>query len=257
METDLRCVNLRPQVYEYSSGFGDSAVQGNTNSGIYMEIQDVDLDDHVNRGRGSGTDSVVGGEMVSGNFPEISDSQRVDAYEEVLDMVTDYPSQQHGMVEEYPCAMRSNITRPDNSVQEKVSSSHDSSVAGEAPKVNKPINMMEGADATDLIDKDIYDSGDAMVAIENEIRENKVINIVKAADEIVLMDNDIYESNSGMVDAQNEAREDKLMNSMKVADETDLMSNHICESGGGMVAIENEVLEDKPISIVKAADETD
>ena len=261
MENNLRCVNMQPQVYEYSSGFDDSAVQGGINSGIYMEIQDVDIDDLVNHGRGAGTDSVVGGEMASGNFQEISDlhvdSQRVDAYEEVLDMVTDYPSQQHGMAERYPREMRYNITKPDNNFQEKGNSSYDNSFAGEAPKVNTPISMVKSVDATDLMDKDMYEGGDAIVAVANQVHENKVINIVKAADEIVLVDNDIYESGGGRMVAEKEAYKDKPTNTPKAEDETDLISNGRYESDGGMVAIENETIEDTPISFVKAADGTD
>ena len=38
-------------VYEYSKGFGGSAVLGNTNDGLYMDIQDASLDGQGNSGQ--------------------------------------------------------------------------------------------------------------------------------------------------------------------------------------------------------------
>ena len=61
MENDLGCVNIQPQISEFTRGFGYSAATDNPDSGYYMEIQDVAI---------SGTDSVVGGERATGAFHE-------------------------------------------------------------------------------------------------------------------------------------------------------------------------------------------
>ena len=183
-----------------------------------MEIQDVDLDDQVNHGRVSGTDSSVGGGMVSRTFPEITnilvDFPRVNAYEEVVNTATNYPSLQDDIAKDMRQQMRPSIPKIDSSVNEKDTFCYDSGVAGETAHANylytdghKSIRIVKSADETDLMDNDIYERSGNMVAVESKTHEDKAITIVITADEIDLMDNDIYESGGGAVVVEHDTHE--------------------------------------------------
>ena len=170
-----------------------------------MEIQDIDLHDQTNHAQVAGMDSVVGGEIASRTFPEITDIHvdfpRVDAYEEVVNIVNDYPSLQKDMAENTPQQMRPHITK---SVNENDASCYDSGIAGETAHAkslyandHKPIRVFNAADEIDLMDNDTHESCGDMVAVEYKAHEDQLVNIMKAADATDLMDNDIYESSGG------------------------------------------------------------
>ena len=183
-----------------------------------MEIQDVDLDDQVNHGRVSETNSSVGGGMVSRIFHGITnihvDFPRVNAYEEVVSTATNYPSLQDDIAKDMPHQMRPSIPKIDSIVNEKDKFCFDSGGAGETAHANylyaddhKSIRIVKPADETDLMDNDIYERSGDMVAVESKTHEDKAITIVITADEMDLMDNDIYESGGGAVVVEHDTHE--------------------------------------------------
>ena len=279
MNTDMRSVRIEPPIYKYSRGFSDSAAEGNTDPGYHMEIEEVPLDGLVHSAQASETHSIVSGERASCIYQEISDSHldfpQAAAHEEVLNMntSTNYPSLWDGIAEESSYELKPKKDNP----------SHDKIAVSKVPNVNsmnengvKLRSIAKAAGETTLVDEDIHEGRNLMVAVENDTYADQPGSIVKAAEGIVLMDNDIhesscgivamenealdndiYQSDGGMVGIENEAYTDRPINVVKSADEIDLMDNEIYESSGGMVAIENEAHEDEPISMVKSADEID
>ena len=270
MDTYMRSVRIQPPIYECNRGFNDSAAEGNTDPGYYMEIEEVASDGLVNSAQASETNLIVSGERTSGIYQEISESHmdfpQATDYEEVLNMNTsiNYPSLRDGIAEESSDELKPRVANPNDNIHEKDNPSQDNIAVSEVPNVD-PMNENEvklssiakAAGETTLVDEDIHEGSGCMVAMGNDTYADKPSNIVKAAEGIVLMYNDRYESGGGIVALKNDAHEDKPISIVKVAVEADLLDNDIYESNGCMVGIENVAHKGRPISVVKSSDEID